>query len=354
MQRTDFLIIGQGLAGTCLAWELLGRGGSVRIVDRGEAMTASKISAGLLNPIIGRNLNLSWRFRRTFEAATAFYLAREQDLGVPFFHRRKLVRLFRDPRERDVFTRKRDEGIYEGLLSEPQPEPLVSPQVCNELGGFEIDLCGSVDTRAFLAASRTHFEKLGCFAERDCQPGELTAADDGVRLGEFHATQAVLCKGFQGQDDPHFPWIPFRSAKGEILEIEIAQFDDERILNRGNWLIPVTPGHWRTGTTYAWEPLDTTPSDEARTVIEERLESLLPGVRWSLTAHHAAVRPIVHGRKPVLGRHPDHPSLAVFNGLGSKGALHAPWCAAQLAGHLLDGCPLDPELDLAVRFPVTG
>ena len=89
-------------------------------------------------------------------------------------------------------------------------------------------------------------------------------------------------------------------------------------------------------------------------MIEERLESLLPGVRWSLTAHHAAVRPIVHGRKPVLGRHPDHPSLAVFNGLGSKGALHAPWCAAQLAGHLLDGCPLDPELDLAVRFPVTG
>lgn len=350
-QESDFLIIGQGLAGTCLAWELLGRGHSVCIVDRCEPMTASRISAGLLNPIIGRNLNLSWRFRDTFEAAAAFYLAREEELGTSFFHRRRLVRLFRDERERDVFGRKQREGRYDGLLSDPQPDPLVPPGVRNDLGGFEIDLCASVDTRTFLDASRTQFEKLGCFIARDCQPGELDLTGDGVRLGDLHGTQAVLCKGFHGQGDPHFPWIPFRSAKGEILEIEIESFEEDRILNRGNWLIPVTPGHWRTGTTYAWEPLDTTPTAEARTVIEERLGNLLPGTAWSLTAHHAAVRPIVHGRKPVLGRHPAHPALAVFNGLGSKGALHAPWCAAQLAAHLLDHAPLDPELDLAVRFP---
>ena len=77
--------------------------------------------------IIGRNFNLSWRFRETFAASAAFYEARQEDLGMLFFHRRRLVRLFKDEREREVFTRKRDEGRYEDLLSDPQPDPLLLP-----------------------------------------------------------------------------------------------------------------------------------------------------------------------------------------------------------------------------------
>lgn len=351
MHTTDFLIIGQGLAGTSLAWELLGRGRSVHLVDRNEPMTASRITAGLLNPIIGRNMNLSWRFRETFESAQEFYRQRESGLGIRFFHRRRLVRLFKDARERDVFARKRAEGLYEGLLSEPQPDPLVHPGTTNELGGFEISYCGSIETNAYLEASRRHFRELGAFTEGDCDMADLEVTPDGVRWRGIGAGQAVLCRGFRGSGDRWFPWIPFRSAKGEILEITLEEFPEDRILNRGNWLFPTRDGRWRTGTTYAWEPLDTVPSEAAREVIEQRLRALLPEATWTLDAHHAAVRPIVHGRKPVLGRHPDHPALAIFNGLGSKGALHSPWCARQLADHLVDGIPLDPEVDLARRFP---
>jgi glycine/D-amino acid oxidase-like deaminating enzyme len=351
MHAPDFLIIGQGLAGTSLAWELLARGRSVHLVDRNEPMTASRVTAGLLNPIIGRNMNLSWRFRETFEAAQAFYRQREDALGCRFFHHRKLVRLFKDTRERDTFVRKRDEGLYEGLISDPQPDPLVPPGIANDLGGFEISHCGSIETKAYLDASRRHFGLLGAFTEADCDTGELDLVSDGVRWRDIQAGQAVLCRGFRGSGDVWFPWIPFRCAKGEILEIRLENHPDDRILNRGNWLFPTRDGRWRTGTTYAWEPLDTVPSEEARQVIEQRLHSLLPEASWTVDAHHAAVRPIVHGRKPVLGRHPDHPALAIFNGLGSKGALHAPWCARQLADHLLDGCPLEPEVDLAQRFP---
>lgn len=351
VRRTDFLIIGQGLAGTCLAWELLDRNRSVHVVDRNEAMTASRITAGLLNPIIGRNMNLSWRFRETFGTAREFYRRRELDLGISFFHRRNLVRLFKDARERDTFHRKRDEGRYEGLISDPQPSPLVLPGTTNDLGGFEISCCGSIETNAYLGASRRHFEALGAFSEDICDPSEIEIVSDGVRWRDLHARQAVLCRGFHGRDDPRFPWIPFRCAKGEILEIRLENYPEDRILNRGNWLFPTSDGRWRTGTTYAWEPLDTIPSAGARDMIEQRLQSLLPDARWTVDAHHAAVRPIVHGRKPVLGRHPDHPALAIFNGLGSKGALHSPWCARQLARHLLDDVPLEPEVDLALRFP---
>ncbi|MEY3190936.1 MAG: hypothetical protein RIS10_1053, partial [Pseudomonadota bacterium] len=48
----DFLIIGQGLAGSLLAWELINRGCNVIIVDNGKE-NASQIAAGLINPVTG-------------------------------------------------------------------------------------------------------------------------------------------------------------------------------------------------------------------------------------------------------------------------------------------------------------
>ncbi len=39
----NFLIIGQGLAGTALAWHLRWRGFRVLVLDRGNAITSSRI-----------------------------------------------------------------------------------------------------------------------------------------------------------------------------------------------------------------------------------------------------------------------------------------------------------------------
>lgn len=63
----------------------------------------------------------------------------------------------------------------------------------------------------------------------------------------------------------------------------------------------------------------------------------------------AGVRPTARDRRPLLGRRAAMPRQAVFNGLGSRGVLLAPWCAMHLADHLFQGAELDPEVDLA-RF----
>ena len=68
MNRTpDFLIIGQGLAGSLLAWELIKRKQQVIIVDNGE-INASQVAAGLINPVTGM------RFVKSFDV----------DLLLPF------------------------------------------------------------------------------------------------------------------------------------------------------------------------------------------------------------------------------------------------------------------------------
>ena len=49
----NILIIGQGIAGSCLAWELKRRGAEFTVADRPVAETASRVAAGLVNPLPG-------------------------------------------------------------------------------------------------------------------------------------------------------------------------------------------------------------------------------------------------------------------------------------------------------------
>ena len=49
-------IVGQGLAGTCLAWRLWDRGKDIKVVDRGGSRGSSWASAGLVSPVIAYRL----------------------------------------------------------------------------------------------------------------------------------------------------------------------------------------------------------------------------------------------------------------------------------------------------------
>jgi glycine/D-amino acid oxidase-like deaminating enzyme len=72
-------------------------------------------------------------------------------------------------------------------------------------------------------------------------------------------------------------------------------------------------------------------------------------VPYEIIKHEAGIRPTVNDRRPILGIHPEHPRLAVFNGLGTKGVMLAPYFANQLIDHLEKEQTIDPEVDLS-RF----
>src|SRR5882757_4219331 len=97
--QSAILIAGQGLAGTALAWRLWERGVPFVIVDPNDEVTASKIAAGLVTPVTGQRLNLSWRIFELLPEALAFYDRVEKQLGAKFYHVGDCVRLLKDERE---------------------------------------------------------------------------------------------------------------------------------------------------------------------------------------------------------------------------------------------------------------
>ena len=102
---------------------------------------------------------------------------------------------------------------------------------------------------------------------------------------------------------------------------------------------------YKLSSSYSWKTLDWQPHDEAKEELLKGFEELFD-VPYTLVEHRAALRPTVSDRRPYLGRHPEYASLAIFNGLGSKGVMLAPYFSQHLASHLLDGTPLLPEVDI--------
>ena len=67
---------------------------------------------------------------------------------------------------------------------------------------------------------------------------------------------------------------------------------------------------------------------------------------YEIVGHVAGVRPAVKDRRPLIGESPVKKNVFIFNGMGTKGALLAPYWAAHLASHLFDGQPVDSEVSL--------
>jgi glycine oxidase len=352
----DYAIIGQGLAGTLLAWRLHQRGRRVVVIDRDEAVTASKVAAGLINPITGQRTCLSWRLQEFLPVAIAFYRTVERELNTPLLHSMPLVRLLPDAKALQKWQSAVNDPEIQSFLSDPQPTPLVDPariRMPEDGGGFEIAAAHILDVPRFLQASRTRFEVRT--ADIDIASA-VTVETDGVRIdtgdGTVFADRLVFCQGPDGRSgNPFFDWVPFACAKGELLTIDCHAMEDEtRILNGPAWMAP-TPGAtatartFRAGSTYARDDLTQTPTAAGRAAIEEKLRQMLK-VDFTVTCHTAAIRPIIAYSRALIGMHPTHSRIGFFNGLGSKGSLNGPLIAERLAAHLEDGEPLEHEFDL--------
>ena len=349
-QSYDVVVIGQGLSGTALAWHLQWLGQRVLILDRDETWTSSKVAAGLVTPITGKKLIRSWRFAELWPVALEFYRRIETLVDQPFFQVTRMLRLFVDQAEGELFQLRRERDQYRGIeIANLPSSPPASINV--EGGGFEMSPCGRLDVAAYLGSSRRYFERIGAWRRMDLDVSrETELTPDGVRIPSLNVTakRLAFCQGAAASSNEWFRDVVFKPAKGEVLCVRIPGIDESRIVHRGVWLVPQGDERFRVGSTYDWDHLDAIPTPAGREEILTKLSEFL-SKPVEVTDHLAGVRPIHRNQFPILGCHPNHPQLCFLNGLGSKGTLHAPYFARQLALHLVEGQPIEAVVDLNRR-----
>jgi glycine oxidase len=339
------LIIGQGLAGTALAWRLWERGVPFVIADRDEPVTCSKVAAGLITPITGMRLTVSWRYVLFYREALRFYRECGRHLQQRFLFPRGYVRLLKNEQEIAKWEKRRRDPDMQPFLHRKQPQ-LDATVIRDPHNGFQQRHAAWLDTTAYLQTSRRFFESLHAWIKADVQPADVHDDAEGVEWNGQRFSHIIWAQGWSAEKHPLLHWVPFQSALGTILTVTADLHGEKRILNRGCWLLPRNDGTLRAGSTYEWTFADqNTPSPTQVQALEASLQNLLKAPAH-ITATQSAVRPIIKNRQALMGTHPSHPRVAFLNGLGSKGSLRSPWLARHLIEHLLDGSEIEAEMDL--------
>lgn len=330
----DDIVAGQGLAGTLLALALEKRGRRVLVVDPGHVGAASLVATGLLNPVTGMRLSPTAGSETLIPTAIATFREIESCLGVAFFHEAPLFRAYENEAERTLKARReREPGSAHWFGPDLAPGE-AHPGVNDPLGGFMILGGGRVDLPVLLAAARAHFAAEGRLVVGRVSPAEVVPGRDGVRWRDRAAKRFFFCEGAAVRANPWFSDLAWQPAKGEFITVETRGFTGpDFAVKRGVWAIPLGGGRWRVGSNYEWEKLDETPTEAVRETLLAGFAKAFRGAGdLAVSDHRAGIRPAAKGSRPVVGPHPKHPALWVFNGFGAKGCTWAPHYAEAVAG----------------------
>ncbi len=331
----DTLIVGQGLAGSLLAFTLHQRGNQVLVMDDHQQGSASRVAAGMINPLAGMRFTRPAGVDAWLAEATVLYRHLEHALAHPLLHDVPMIRLLRSAEQRRFYQRQADDPASAPYLAGDFDAGGSGYDLGDPHGGFHQRRTGYLDTHALLDGLARWLSAHGALRQGPVDPHQLHFVGDQVRIGDVQARRVVFCEGWRMRDNPWFDWLPLTPAKGEILTLAEDPAQPDRAVVGGRWLLPVADGRRKLGATVCHDPLDTTPTAAARNELLADYRRLLPTASApTVFNHQAGVRPNTRDRQPLLGAHPQHPQLVVFNGFGGRGSLTIPWHAARLADWL--------------------
>ncbi len=347
-EKWDYLIVGQGIAGTLLAHFLTRAGFRILVVDKPHRSASSMKAAGIINPITGRRYAKSWMIGQLLPFAKKTYLELEQEFNIRIWQDRNLLR---------ALPSIQDENEWWRRSAFPDFAPWFASEA--DLAGFEGILkpvrawgetigAAQVNFPALLNAFRDRLLKEKSILEEEFDFDKLSFEEGNPVYDAMPFKGVIFCEGARAVKNPWFNYLPFVPTKGEYLVVKIPGVRFPKMVKNGVTIVPLGGERFWVGASSRFEYDDDLPSPEQKEWLLNRLVKALQ-VPFEVLTHEAAIRPTVFDIRPFIGRHPDGNGLFIFNGLGTKGASLAPYFARHFTSHLVEGTPLLKEVDI-VRF----
>jgi glycine oxidase len=348
LKQKKILIVGQGLAGSCAALELISRGIEVLVVSEKNENSASKIAAGLFNPLVLKKLNPGWKAFETLNTAKKFYSHWQNSFSCNFFFNKPLAKVILNKDEKREWEKKIPLLNYfanEEIISNPCPD------FWFDYEGYGIVAeAGYLDSGLFLEKTKKYLSDRRLYGEEKFNEHELIPLEDGLVYKETTFDELIFCQGFNSKPNTFFDETFFKAVKGQILTVDIPNYNTDYLISKGMYIVPTNNNFYKIGATYEWDELDNNANEKGKVVLENELKQLLKK-EYKIIHQMAAVRPASIDRKPVLGSSIKHKNVHIFNGLGTRGVILAPWLANNLCNNILEGAEIDKDCNIS-RFRI--
>jgi glycine oxidase len=345
----DALVVGFGIAGAVMSRTLHSHGKRFAVISDPASPSASGVSAGIMNPVTGKKFLLSWRFAEFLDAAVPFYNKWLDELGMnDSFHQITLYRMLSEVKQINDWDVRSCTSGYELYMA-----PTTHPDMVPALRAMETARLGPTLNAWQLPVARLLSAWQAALQEKDCF--ELTAMDytklihNGTHweYENWRSKRVIFCEGSVVLLNPYFNYLPVVPNRGDVLIVRIPDFPVRTLVKKNVFIVPWQPEaslFW-VGSTYQRD-LDSDPEGkESRLFLEAELDGML-SQSWETIGQVRGVRPTVPDRRPLIGEHPEHRQLFVFNGLGTKGASMAPAMARELYQHMFHDTELSGEVSV--------
>lgn len=334
----DYLIVGQGVAGSCLALKLLEEGKTFVIIDENRHK-ASTVAVGVYNTVVLKRFALIWKAEEQLELLEKYFHSFEKLLQQKLLYKLPTYRIFGDESEINTWKKKSSLPHLKSFLSteirQNQPQNIKAP-----FGYSEVLQTGRIDLEKCFNLFSDYLIKSGRYRNEQFNYSDLILEEDSLTYQDITAKRLVFCEGYGITNNPFFNYLPVIGVKGEVLKIQIKDRVPEGIWKGHNFLMPLEDDICFTASTYERENLNPEPSESGRHEILKRLKEIYEG-DFLVLDHTAGIRPTVIDRRPILGSHPLHKNVFVLNGMGTRGTLLAP----QMTEFLFDFIEKNKEIE---------
>ncbi|MDQ6974863.1 MAG: FAD-dependent oxidoreductase [Mariprofundaceae bacterium] len=332
------LVVGGGLAGSILAWKLMQQGISTSITFDPNIPSASRVAAGLINPVTGQRLVLQANAKELLASCSVFYQALEVHFHTSFFFEKPMLRYLRHDKEVMAWKKRQAHPDYDDYL-----EATDNPNVILQ------HHTAYLDTQALLRCLHDAFECRGMLRHATLHYDDIAYQPACIRWRNILTQRIIFCEGWRGQYNPWFQSLPFQPAKGEMLDLKTSSKRPEYIINHGRWLLATHDGRIRFGATYdssasSWHESTTCHAKEVLLSDLKDMPTVLEDVE--VIRQQAGVRPNTLDKQPFLGFCAEYPNIGILNGFGSKGSMTIPYYADVLVEHIQQQKTLPENVDI--------
>lgn len=341
----DFIIVGQGIAGSSFAFNLLRENKSFYMVDKLNTLSSSRVALGVYNPVILKWYTKPWHIQNQLNFFYKFYGEYEQ------FFKTKIIS---------------DVGVYKYLHTNYDQnnwltKSLRLPQLLsNNLYSLNrenlinkkfyglINSSGRINVIKFLDSFRNFCSENNLLDHSQFDYEQLKINSKIVKYKNIKASNIIFCEGSSASNNPYFESLKFTLTKGEILDVKFQNFNFKNIIHSNLLFVPNEDSSYSVGATYDWLDQSSLVTQKAKQKIQLVIKKTINS-KFNLIYHKCAIRPTSSDRRPFVGTHANYDNLHILNGLGSRGVLLAPYLSKLLFDKIFYGKSIPQEID-ARRF----
>ncbi|MFK8039614.1 MAG: NAD(P)/FAD-dependent oxidoreductase [Crocinitomicaceae bacterium] len=334
--------MGFGIAGATIAWQLYLRKIPF-IIIASPTNTCSRAAAGLINPIVFKRLNMSWMATDLLPAADLFYDEVENLLNHSIRRYHSIVKIFNSIEDENNWMVKKANCTYSQYFGNIKQTNI--PKVDIPFGTGTVNSIGHLNTSSYIDLSKVFFRQNGIkFLEEHFEHNQIK----GSNYRSISFDKAIFCEGFGLKKNPFFNYLPLNGTHGDTLIIRTKNYNFDGVLNKNMYVMPMSNNLYKLGASINWDKKEAEITESGKNNLLDRLKAFAH-FDFEIIEQQAGIRPTVIDRRPLLGSHHEHGQLAIFNGLGTKGVMLAPYFSQQLIDNLTENRPLNDEVNIT-RF----